>query len=54
MGHRQLGQNYSFLFEGLLLRFQFEYSRYFFEFVRVISKNNIEGQQSHNFQEVHM
>ena len=35
-------------------KFRLECSRDYFESGRVISMNNIEGQQSHNVQEVHM
>ena len=35
-------------------KFQFEDSLHYFQSSMVISKNDLEGQQSHNVQEVHM
>ena len=52
--HRKLEQQYSFLCEGWPWQFLFEDSQYCFESGMVISKNDIEGKQSNNVQEVHM
>ena len=50
IGHRKLGQQYSCFFEGLLWKIGVEDSIDCFESGGVISKNNLEGQQSHNVQ----
>ena len=49
--HRQLGKQYSCIFEGWIWQFLFEDSKYCLESTRVISMKNCEGQQSHNVQE---
>ena len=52
--HRKLGQQYYFLCEGLIWQFRAEDSQDFFDSGMVISKNYLEGQKSHNVQDVQM
>ena len=49
--HINLGQQYSCLCEGCLWKFRFEDSIDCFDSYIVISKNDLEGQQSYNVQD---
>ena len=51
---RKLGQKYSCFFEVWIWQFQSEDTLNYFEYGKLISNNYLEGQQSHNVQDVKM